>query len=110
MAQANETPSTSALGVALVRGKITALRRFNGRLGGFMHVLTMPAADEFSMPQAVEVHASTPLVDEAGKTWAGKVKLGGIPKSFMSEREDPATGEIRKVRVQTADNLLFAVE
>lgn len=111
MAQANtpETPQVGALAVALVRGRITFVRRFNGQRGGFMHVLTMPAASEYDMPQAVEVHATQPL-GEVGATWAGKVKLGGIPKSYLSEREDPNTGEIRKVKVQTADNTLFAVE
>lgn len=108
MAQANDN-ATGALGVALIRGRIAAVRRFNGQRGGFMHVITLPAPDTFSMPQAVEVHAAGPL-GEVGGTVACKVALGGIPKAYTQEREDPVTGETRRVRVQTADNLLFAVE
>jgi len=75
-----------------------------------MHVIALPAADEYSMPASVEVHASVPLVETVGLMWAGKVRIGGVPKSFVQEREDPHSGEIRKVKVLTADNSLFAVE
>lgn len=110
MAEATTTSSNpGALGVALIRGKITAMRRNNGQRGGVMTIVTMPAPDEFSHPATVELH-STQTLGEVGGTWAGKVRISGIGRRYKTEREDPNTGEVRTVMVSTADNLLSVVE
>lgn len=101
-------PAPSGLGVALVRGKITSMRRSVSREGGVLTVLTMPAADEFSYPAVIEVQSAEAL-GEVGLMWSGKVRIDGMPKRFRVDREDPATGEIRAVQVNAAQNFLHVI-
>jgi hypothetical protein len=110
MAEATkQEPGAAALGVAYLRGKLTAVRKFNGQKGGVMHVIALPAADEWALPGAVEVWASK-TIGEVEQMVSVKVRISGIPRTWKSEREDPNTGEIRTVRQSGADNTLSVIE
>lgn len=94
--------------VAYLRGRVRA-RRVSTRQGsrGFATVLALPAADQYSMPQAVEVW-STDALGEVGADVSVKVRIGGYPRSYDVKREDD-DGSVRKVTVQTADNTLTVI-
>lgn len=98
--------SKPSLAVALIAGRIRSDRRYNGREGGFATVLVLPAPDEFTQPDVIEVLSAEPL-GEAGTIWRGKVRVGGYPKSYETTRES-REGE-RKVTVNTAVIQLHAV-
>ena len=104
------TPSTQngALGVAYLRGRIRSRRR-GKRAGqaGVLSVLSLPAPDTYSMPQAVEVWSAESLGD-VGTEVSVKVQLGGFPRSYDTKTEDEE-GYPRKVTVQTADNTLTVI-
>jgi hypothetical protein len=94
-----EAKSTPALGVCLLTGRIASRRRVNTQNGAlFLTVIKLPAADEFSNPQTVELRSESPL-GEVGDTWRGKVQVGGYGRSYAVD--DEVTG--RKVTVQTAN-------
>jgi hypothetical protein len=107
-ANTQQTPSIGGLGVAFLRGRIRSMRR--GKRGGrpgFLTVLTLPAPDTFSMPQAVEVWSVERLGDAEADV-SVKVQIGGFPRSYESNREDDE-GYRQKVTVQTADNTLTVI-
>jgi hypothetical protein len=41
--------------------------------------------------------------------WSGKVLIGGYPRTWTRDVEDPKTGQVRKRSVPTADNTLTAI-
>jgi hypothetical protein len=94
-----------ALGVAYIRGRIRSRRR-GKRSGvlGVLSVLSLPAPDTYSMPQAVEVWSAESL-GEVGAEVSCKVAIGGFPRSYDTKVDDDE-GYPRKVTVQTADNTL----
>jgi hypothetical protein len=112
MTQGTAAPTASAasaqLSVAVIKGRIKFVREGGGQRGGFLHVITLPAPDEWTPPQTVEVYSETRLGDPES-VWQGRVRLGGYGRTWQREVEDPRTGEIRKRPVPTADNTLTAL-
>ena len=101
------TPSPS-LGVCLIKGRIAAVRETGGQRSGFLHVIRLPAADEYSSPSVVEVF-STQRLGATDEVWHGRVQVGGYGRSYKKEIEDPRTGEMKTRTIPTADNTLTAV-
>lgn len=92
--------------VAFLTGRIAARRAINTRDGRqFITIVKLPAPDEYTSPQTVELRSRIPL-GEFGDTFSGKVRIGGYGRSYQAT--DPETGEKRTV--QTADNSLTVVE
>lgn len=95
------------MGEALIRGRASAKSRAittqNGRR--YLTVVAMPAADEFSSPQVIEIRSEQPLADGNGDQVQVKVAIGGYRRSY--EATDPHTGD--KYKVQTAQVVLDAV-
>lgn len=90
------------LGEAVISGRISLVRRTNN---GFVHLITLPAADQYSMPSTVEVLGKTRLGSNEDEIRV-RVRITGYRRTYDSR--DKETGEITKV--VTADNRLFAVE
>jgi hypothetical protein len=109
-AAAGNAPATTpnqlgALGVAYIRGRIRSRRRGKrAGVAGVLSVLSLPAPDTYSMPQAVEVWSAESLGD-VGTEVSCKVAIGGFPRSYDTKVDDEE-GYPRKVTVQTADNTL----
>lgn len=103
----SNTPSVvnASVCTALVRGRIFS-RRVQQTKNGRQHVtvLKLPAVDEFTAPQSIELRSKGALGD-VGDMFAGKVQLGGYGRSYQAD-----DGEGGKVTVQTADNSLTVVE
>lgn len=99
---------TQSLAVALIKGRIAAVRETGGQRAGFLHVIRLPAPDEYSSPSVVEVFSPQRL-GEVDSVWHGRVQIGGYGRSYKKEVEDPRTGEIRQRTIPTADNTLTAV-
>lgn len=100
------TPGVNSTGHALLRGRIAAKRAIQTRNGRqFITIVKLPAPDEFTSPQTVELRSGKPL-GEVGETVAVKVAVGGFGRSYQTTNQE--TGE--KVTVQTADNSLTVVE
>jgi hypothetical protein len=68
-------------------------------------ILKLPAADEYSAPETVEL-VSRQKLGERGDEVRCKVQIGGYGRSYQAT--DPETGE--KTTVQTADNTLTVIE
>jgi len=106
-----QTPPSAAaahVGLAVIRGRIRSVRAARGQRRGWLHVLAMPAPDEFSAPAVVEVFAGERLgaVDD---TWQGRVSIGGYRRSYKTDVTDERSGEVRQVQVETADVTLTAL-
>ena len=102
-----EAPKVAPKGVQPVRivGRIEDVRRVSGQNGpAFMHLVKLPAADEFSSPASVLVKAQERCGDE-GATFDRMVVIGGYGRSYQVNDEE--TG--RKRTVRTADNTLTVV-
>ena len=107
-APANTPEKLGAMGVAYLRGRIRSRRRAKrGGADGVATVLSLPAPDTYSMPQAVEVWSERSLGD-VGDEVSVKVQIGGYPRSYERKDED-AEGYPRKVNVHTADNTLTVI-
>lgn len=95
----------NAQGVAFLRGRVKSRRAASrGGVKGYSTVLALPAPDSYSMPQAVEVWSEAAL-GEVGADVSVKVAIGGYPRSYETKRED-ADGNVKRVTVSTADNVL----
>jgi len=104
-AQQNGAPSPSPL-VATLVGRIAAKRAINTREGRqFITIVKLPAPDEYTSPQTVELRSRAPL-GEVGDQFMGRVRVGGYGRSYQAT--DAETGEKRTV--QTADNSLTVLE
>lgn len=106
-APATATAAAPSLAVALIKGRIAAVRETGGQRSGFLHVIRMPAADEYSSPSVVEVYATQRLGD-VDAVWHGRVQIGGYGRSYKKEMED-RNGNVRTVTIPTADNTLTAI-
>ena len=105
----NDQQPMGGLGVAYLRGRIRTRRRAKrGGTDGVCTVMSLPAPDTYSMPQAVEVW-SVKALGVPGDEVSVKVQIGGYPRSFDRTEEDEE-GYKRKVPVQTADNTLTVIE
>jgi hypothetical protein len=94
-------------GVQPVRliGRIEEVRGINSQGGrAFMHLVKLPAADEFSSPATVLVKSKDRHGQE-GDTFDALVQVGGYARSY--QHQDEETG--RKVTRRTADNTLTVV-
>lgn len=91
------------LGQAVLRGRVEAVKRFDGRT--FTRLL-QPAADAYSKPAVNEI-VSKASVGSVGDEVTVRVRIAGyMRKSYqVTDRE---TGEVR--RVQPVENVLEAVE
>lgn len=94
------------MGQALISGKIVAKSRAITTQQGrkFLTVVALPAADEYSTPQVVELRSNESL-GQAGETVRCRVSIGGYRRSF--DTQDPHTGE--KFRVQSAQVMLDVI-
>lgn len=94
---ATATSSPTSLPVrpmeVLVKGKVTHTRRHEKK---FYTTITIPAADEYSSPQLVEVRSSS-RVGDVDELVSIRARLGGYAgRPFKAT--DRETGEIRTVR------------
>jgi hypothetical protein len=90
-----------------MKGKISAYRRIKTQQGQ-MHLtlLTLPAPDEYSSAQTVELRSRLSKLGEIGDEVTVIARVGGFRRSY--DQTDSETGEIRKV--QTANLTLDVVE
>ncbi len=95
-------PAAAALQV-LVRGKVEASRRFDGKR--YTRIVT-PAADAYSRPQVVEVRSVAKL-GEVGEETEVTCRLGGYTRKAYRVT-DKDTGE--QTMVTPVDMTLDAVE
>ena len=92
--------------VAHLKGRVHARRRIQTKDGALVvNVVKLPAPDEYTSPQTVELRSRQPL-GAPGDEWEGQVRIGGFGRSY--ESKDPESGDRRTV--QTADNTLTVVE
>lgn len=89
---------------ALVRGKLAGKpRRYSDRDGvvWFAHLVRLPAADEYSSAQTIEVHAEGQPLGQPDDPWQGRVKLGGAARSFTytDAQGDKAKGIDCRIRL-----------
>lgn len=103
----NSSPSPLALAQALVRGRIRSVRPSRGQRKGYLHVIALPAADQYSSPAFVEVFSGDRL-GEVDSDWSGKVQIGGYRRVVRFQQEDEHGGQ-RTVQFETADVSLTAV-
>jgi hypothetical protein len=97
------TPSPSIkVNHTYLAGRIATVRKWEST---FFHTVILPAPDEFSHPQTVEISASSRLGDKDDDIRV-MCRCGGSRNEFMSK--DKETGELRKV--VSANNKFFAVE
>lgn len=90
------------LGEAVIAGRLNLVRRTQT---GFVHLIVLPSADQYSMPSTVEVLAKNRLGSAEDEVRV-RVRINGYRRTY--ETRDKETGEITKVH--TANNRLFAVE
>ena len=109
MSAVQAVPATGAgiqMGQALISGKVIAKSRAintgNGRK--FLTVVALPAADEFSTPQVIELRSNEPMGAQ-GEPVRCKVSIGGYRRSY--DQTDPHTGD--KFKVQTAQMVLDVI-
>lgn len=90
------------LAEAVIAGRLGLVRRTQN---GFVHLIVLPAADQYSMPSTVEFLSKQRLgsMDDEVRV---RVRITGYRRTY--ESRDKETGEITKV--VTADNRLHAVE
>lgn len=84
-------------GQAFLTGKVEVSRRYNGQT---FTRLVLPAEDEYSRPQTVEVVSQGPI-GARGDVFKGWCRVGGYPRRYTT-----GDGET----VQTAQNTLEFVE
>jgi hypothetical protein len=83
-------------GQAFLRARVDRVvsETFNARTW-YVHTMTRPQPDPYSMPAIVEVRARARLAT-MGEEWQGLVEIGGFPrKPFVVKDRD--TGETRQV-------------
>lgn len=94
------------VGEVHLTGRITFRRKVKTQEGSiWLSILKLPAIDQFSHPDTVEVRSREAL-GEIGADWSGRVRVGGFPRSYDSKPD--ADGVIHVVK--TAQVNLTAVE
>lgn len=79
------TRPTIAKNQALIVGRVREIRRTDN---GTFTVITLPAPDEYTQPQTVEV-ASAALIGRPNEDISVKVSLGGYGKKFTRKDGTP---------------------
>lgn len=99
--------SAPPAGQLVLRGRIRTVRSFTGRDGVISHftLLTLAAADEYSLPAVLEISSTRPL-GKPGDDISQRVQLSGIPRTATSKPD--SRGQV--TQWETATNLLRAVE
>lgn len=99
-------PSPQSLYVATLKGRLQLIRSFKMTDGTrYAHLIALPAPDQYSHPELVEVIARTCL-GERDTDITVQVRVGGIRNNFTIKDKD--TGEV--VQIQSANNRLTAFE
>jgi len=88
-------------GHVLIQGRCQQVRKAGQSM---LHLVTLPAPDEYSSPATVEIIASSRFAD-GGEDVKVLCRIGGYRRTY--DARDPDTGDKR--HVVTADNKLFAV-
>jgi len=86
----------SANNMAIVKGRIDQVRLHDGR---HMHVVLLPAVDEFSKPQAVEVRSNRRL-GEPGSDLQCRGRLMGFTRQFNTRDGGRGTSVTSWVEVE----------
>lgn len=89
-------------GVVLLVGRLSAVRKAGENM---LHLMVMPAPDEYSSPSTVEIIAKRRMGD-VGEGLRLLCRVGGFARRYKSTDQD--TGEIRQVT--TADNKFYVIE
>lgn len=99
---ADQKPAQAASLIVRIVGRIEDVRRTNGREGTtFVHLVKLPAPDEFSSPATVAIRGSE-RAGQHGDRFDQLCQVGGYGRTYQTTDEE--TG--RKVTVRTADNSL----
>lgn len=99
---ADQKPAHAAPHIVRIVGRVENVRRTQGREGAvFVHLVKLPAADEFSSPATVVIRG-TERAGQQGDKFDQLCQVGGYGRTYQTTDEE--TG--RKVSVQTADNTL----
>jgi hypothetical protein len=77
-------PVSMKLNQMMLSGRIDHVSKFEGK---FDHIITMPAADEFSKPSAVRVSASSKLGDESEMVKC-LVHFNGWPNNYQNKKNE----------------------
>lgn len=80
---------------ALIVGRVREVRRTDN---GVFTVITLPAPDEYTQPQTVEV-ASTALIGRPNEDISIKVSIGGYGKKFQRKDGTPGLQIANQFRV-----------
>lgn len=102
--RATGVPSVK-VGQVFLRGRLVAVRRPASQGGLWVHLLVLPAPDQYSSPATIEILSKSRL-GERDEDVGVLCRVGGYKRSYRGT--DRETGEQRMV--QTADVKLFAVE
>lgn len=99
---ADQKAAPAASPIVRIVGRVENVRRTNGRDGAvFIHLVKLPAPDEFTSPATVVVRGKERAGQE-GDRFDSLCMVGGYARSYNTTDEE--TG--RKVPVKTADNTL----
>lgn len=91
---------------AFISCRLASMRKIDTKNGPlFLTVAKMPAVDQFSHPQTIELHSRNRL-GKSNDDWSGVVMVGGTSNSYKSVDKD--TGETETV--YSARNSLTVVE
>lgn len=89
-------------GQVYLAGRCTAVRKAGTLM---VHLVVLPAPDEYSSPATVEILASNRIASP-GDDCRVLCRVGGYRRQYKQTDKD--TGEIRQMA--TADNKLYAIE
>ncbi|MDD5323306.1 MAG: hypothetical protein PHD43_22380 [Methylococcales bacterium] len=93
-------------GQAFISCRLASMRKIDTKSGPvFLTVAKMPAVDQFSHPQTIELH-SLNRIGKSNDDWSGVVMVGGTSNTYKSVDKD--TGESETV--YSARNSLTVVE
>lgn len=105
MSTAQQGASLPSLEVT-IHGRIANRRKVQTKTGAqLVHVVKLPAPDQFTSPQTIEVRGVKAL-GQVGDDVTFKARVGGYGRSYKVT--DAETGE--QQTIQTADNSLTVVE
>lgn len=105
LAEVPQVGKSVKMGESVIRGRVVAATRPQGKGAYWVTLLVQPAPDPYSAPSTNEVLSRNRLGDRDEEVTV-RVRIGGYRRSYKAT--DRETGEVRTV--QTADNKLFAIE
>ena len=92
---------------AILNGRIANVRRIQTKSGPqFVHVVKLPAPDQFTSPQTVELRGLKRMGGVGDDLVGVRVRIGGYGRSYKVTDAD--TGEVSVI--PTADNSLTIVD